>query len=393
MGTFLTRGQPAAVSAVERIVRRGDPPHALMLVGPAHVGKTTLALDLAAGLLCLDPDASERPCRDCAACRKVVHRNHPDVHRLAPEGVGEQVRLAQVQALVSALALLPMEGRVRVAIVESAHRLNPDAQNALLKTLEEPPAGVCLILAVDDEPLILATVKSRCARIRLGPLSQAALASLLAERGLADAAESAALARLAGGRPGLAIALATEPESALVHARLMRSLIDLLSQDRRARLSSVPGLVADGGALEEALSRGGEAADRGGPVDERQAARSARTPRRAGRDDVEDSRAQGGAPRARVPSPAERRAAILRVVAAWREVARDLAVAGRGGRREIRHVDLFDELEAAAGGVDGVEIAAFLERLDRLEGAIEAYANPELALDALLLAWPRTRAA
>src|SRR5205085_102656 len=97
-------------------------------------GKDTLASDLAAGLLCTAADPAARPCRACAACRKVEHGNHPDVHRIAPEGAGDQIRLAQVTALVSELALLPMEGRRRVAIINAAHRLNPDAQNALLKT-------------------------------------------------------------------------------------------------------------------------------------------------------------------------------------------------------------------------------------------------------------------
>jgi len=74
----------------------------------------------------------------CTACRKIKHGNHPDLHRLAPEGAGDQIRLGAVQGLTAELALLPMEGRIRVALIEDAHRLNPDAQNALLKVLEEP---------------------------------------------------------------------------------------------------------------------------------------------------------------------------------------------------------------------------------------------------------------
>ena len=82
-----------------------------------------------------------------------------------------------------------------MAIIASAQRLNPDAQNALLKTLEEPPAGAVLILCADDETLLLDTVRSRCARIRVGAVAAATIAELLVERGVADAATAAGIAR------------------------------------------------------------------------------------------------------------------------------------------------------------------------------------------------------
>src|SRR6188508_1518247 len=126
MVLLLTRGNPAAQRLVERAIESGRPPHALLLVGPEGVGKTTLALDLAAGLLCLASDPVDRPCRTCAACRKVEHGNHPDLHRLAPEGAGQQIRIGQVQQLTSDLSLLPLEGRFRLAIIEKAQRLNED---------------------------------------------------------------------------------------------------------------------------------------------------------------------------------------------------------------------------------------------------------------------------
>ena len=381
MGGYRTRGHRAALAFVERCVKAEHPPHALLLVGPDGVGKTTLALDLAAGMLCLDANPAARPCRVCAACRKVEHGNHPDLHRLAPEGAGQQIRVGQVQALAAELALLPLEGRFRLAIVEHAQRLNLDAQNALLKTLEEPPSDVCLILAADDSSTLLATVVSRCARLRLGPVASELIAELLDQAGLADRSRGAALARLCGGRPGAALALAHRPEAVIAQERLVRTLIDLLSADRRRRLGSQADLVADGAVLAAAASG---TYDESATADEQERASgptSSQRPSRTGADRSASWR----------PSPAERRTAVAQVVAVWRDVARDLAVAARGGRRELRQHDLIDELSRSGETVAANDVARFLVRLDATGRALDAYANPELALDALLLDWPHAR--
>jgi len=354
MAEFRTRGHPAALAVVRRAIVSDRPPHALLLVGPAQVGKTTLALDLASGLLCLADSSADRPCRTCVACRKVEHANHPDLHLVAPDGAGGQIRLAQAQGLIAALALLPLEGRFRVAIVEQAQRLNPDAQNALLKTLEEPPARVCLILAADESGSLLSTLVSRCARLRLGPVFPDALAGILAEQAGLDAAQSAVLARTTGGRPGAALALARQPDVLVARARLARTLLALLPASRRQRLAAVPGLLDDGAALA------------GPPA--RRTASAAR-------------------------APAERRAALAQLLAVWRDVARDLAVAVHGGRDALRQPDLLDELDRVAGAIAPAGLASFLVRLDDMERALESYANPELMLDGLLLAWPHAASA
>ena len=232
----------------------GRAPHALLLVGPAGVGKTTLALDLAARLLCIHPVPEDRPCRSCRACRMLDGGNHPDLHRLAPEGAGGQIRIDTVRRLASQLALMSVEGGARVAVVEAAHRLNEDAQNALLKTLEEPPAGVTIVLCADDDDRLLPTVRSRCARLRLGPASTRAIEELLAERGVADPPLAARLARLAGGRPGVALAYAAAPETIAIRAEIARTLIDLLDRGRSARLGAIRQLIARAGELANLLA-------------------------------------------------------------------------------------------------------------------------------------------
>jgi hypothetical protein len=296
-----------------------------------------------------------------------------------PEGAGQQIKVGQVQALAAELALLPLEGRYRVAIVEHANRLNPDAQNALLKTLEEPPARVCIILAADDASALLPTVVSRCARIRLGPVPAETIAEMLDEAGLADKATGNALARLAGGRPGVAMALARRPEAVIAHERVSRTLLDLLSADRRRRLQMQADLIADGAVLAAATTGAADdvESDDDAPV---------LAPRRG-----RSSAAAGTS--ARRPSPAERRGAVIAVVAVWKDVCRDVAVAARGGRRELTRIDLLDDLVRAGATVDADAAARFLVRLDAATRALDAYANPELTLDALLIGWPRARAA
>jgi len=375
---FRTRGQPAALAVVARAVASQRPPSAILIAGPPRAGKTTLALDLAAGLLCLADDPGLRPCRECAACRKLEHGNHPDVHRLAPSGAGSQIRIDQARSLITELALLPLEGRVRVAIIASAQRLNPDAQNALLKTLEEPPAGAVLILCADDETLLLDTVRSRCARIRVGAVAAPIIAELLVERGVADASAAAGIARLSDGRPGLALALAASPDVLVHRATLARSLLDLTTAGRRQRLAAGPGLLADAATVAEVI----HPSDRDAVADDLGSAVRATSDAPAG--------VTEGSPRA---APAARRAAALALIETWREVARDLLVVLAGGAGLVRDLALLEDYERVAASVSIDEVAAFLARLDGLAAAVEAYANAELVVDVLLLAWPRARLA
>ena len=259
MDGFLTVGQPAAVAAVHAMVA-ARVPHAVLLTGPASVGKRSLALDLAAALLCTGAVGGARPCRACRACRMVEHGNHPDLHLLEPEGPGGQVGIGGkdgkrgVRDLVTELSLLPVEGIARVAIIGDAHRMNDDAQSALLKTLEEPPSGTTLVLCADDEERLLPTVRSRCARVRLGTVGARDVERLLASRELADPPTAARLARLAGGRSGLAVAYAAAPGAEAVRNEITRTLIDLLGQGRAARLLAARDLLARAATLASLLA-------------------------------------------------------------------------------------------------------------------------------------------
>jgi DNA polymerase III delta' subunit len=412
---WLTRGQPTALAAVARMVV-GQAPHALLLVGPPSVGKTTLAEDLAAGLLCAADDTRDRPCRTCRACRLLAAGNHPDLHRVVPEGPGGQVVIGDpddpkqprgVRGLLHELAYLPVEGGARVAIIERASRMNEDAQNALLKTLEEPPAGVTIVLCADEPELLLPTVRSRCARLRLGPTGPRVIEAVLGERGLADPATAGRLARLAEGRPGIAVAYARAPEAMAIREEIARTLLDLLGATRARRLSVGRELLVRGRELAEALagpapaveppprgrrgSAGRGASVAGPPAAEAGAGEGPGSVAADPAAEPSDEATLGGD--ARKLAPAERRRAARQLLHIWRDVTRDLTLVGLGGRRELRDPALLEELELAAAPLPDGALAVFLVRLDRVAELVAGNANPELALDVLVLAWPASHRA
>jgi DNA polymerase III delta' subunit len=397
---FRTVGQPAAAAAVHAMLA-GRVPHALLLVGPPSVGKHALALDLAAALLCTGASGVDRPCRACRGCRMVEHGNHPDLHRLGPSGPGNQIRIGEdqhpepgtIRRLAVDLALLPVEGGERVAIIRDAQRMNEVAQSALLKTLEEPPLATTLILCVDDEELLLPTIRSRCARIRLGTVAARDVERLLDAQGLADAPTAARLARLAGGRPGTAVAYAAAPGAEALRGELVRTLLDLVGRPRAARLSASRELLAQAMALIKALDPqpAGVPADAPRPRGRAKpgAAPGEAAPPSAGTDALEPPEAsvaaEAGSAKA---SAAERRRALALLLDLWRDLARDLACAQGGATPSIRDVALLEDVEAVAGKLPPGAAHAMLARLVRASELLDVNVTPELVLDVLLVRWP-----
>jgi DNA polymerase III delta' subunit len=395
-----TRGHPAALAAVGAMIR-GGAPGAVLLVGPAGIGKTTLALDVAAGLLCEAADPGERPDGACRACRLVAHGTHPDVHRIGPEGPGRQVviggpgKARGIRDLIAELALLPVEGGARIAIIEAAHRMNEDAQAALLKTLEEPPARTTIILCADAEEPLLPTIRSRCARIRLGPVTVRDIESILTELGAADAPLGARLARIADGRPGLALAWARQPDALRERDALGRALLDLAAARPADRLQGIRAIAAQATSLTsvaEAVASVGTAVENGAaPRTRRGKASGPRPAADAAIDEgATDDPASPDEPATAVRAPAtERRRAAEAMLLLWTDVTRDLALCQRGLARSVRDLARIDDTQALATDLDPDAVAAFLDRLGRATVLLATNVSPELVLDDLALAWPR----
>ena len=165
MGLEQLLGNEALKERLTEGLRSGRLSHSYLLTGPEGSGKRTLARLLAAAMECR---GTPRPCGVCPACRKVLSGNHPDVITV-DDPDHKQVPVDCIRAARSELFIRPNEGEKKVLLIPRAGDMNPAAQNALLKVLEEPPSyGVFLLLAPSPEAL-LPTIRSRCAHLRLSP--------------------------------------------------------------------------------------------------------------------------------------------------------------------------------------------------------------------------------
>jgi DNA polymerase-3 subunit delta' len=226
--------------ALERLLAdRERMPHALLLRGPAGIGKTEFARALAASVLCETPQGAFA-CGACASCHWFSQGNHPDYREIVPESAAEDdaeaegdaapakaekakslvIKIEQIRAIADFVALSTHRAGWRVLVLRPAESLHPAAANALLKTLEEPPPRTLIVLVSDRPARLLPTIRSRCRDYPLPmPRTDEALA-WLREQGVA--APDVALAS-AGGAPLLARDLA-EPEEAELRRRLLAEL-------------------------------------------------------------------------------------------------------------------------------------------------------------------------
>ena len=330
-------GQDKVVSFLQRCLETGTLAHAYLFVGPPHVGKMTLALNLAQALNC---QADQPPCGGCASCQKIISANHADVQTigLSQNGSAEEARpraeigIDQIRQMQHSASLPPFEGNYKIFIIEDAEFLSNEAANCLLKTLEEPVDRVVFILLTSNESLLPATVVSRCQHLELPPMSFTGAETALTGHWGIELERARLLARLSHGCLGWAIAAASDNN---------------LLQQRETELERLLGITKAN--TEERFSYAAQLA------------------------------AQFN----------QNRGAAYGILDLWLYYWRDLMLVKIGYSDIIVNVDRLSTLAEMARGYTLEQIEAFIKSVQSSKEQLMRNANPQLALEVLMLDMPR----
>ncbi len=232
--------------------------HAYLFVGQPHVGKMTLAVNLAQAVNC---EQVERPCGQCRACLHIAAGNHPDVQfigRMASAESGEtgtkkEISIAQIKEVQRSAGLQPYEGKHRVFIIDGAEYLNEESANCLLKTLEEPPPKVLFILLTVNDGRLLPTIVSRCQRVELSPLPASVIEQALMERWQIAPEKARVLSRLCHGGIGWAVSASRDESLTQEHSLRLDELLGLHDASLNQRFTFAARLAAQFGKSRDSV--------------------------------------------------------------------------------------------------------------------------------------------
>jgi DNA polymerase-3 subunit delta' len=303
--------------------------HAYLITGPQGVGRRTLAIRLAQALNCTQPIAPATPCGECRACRLIGKAQHPDFSITQGEG-GRALLVDQIRELQRTLSLAPYEAAYKIALLLRFEEANPNAANALLKTLEEPPPQVIMLLTASDAEALLPTITSRCEVIRLRPLSIDQVSEGLQTHWGLPAEEAQLYAHLSGGRPGFARRLSQNPEMLEQRQNQLDDLQKLLPASRVARFSYAEELSKDKVLLQNTLQT-------------------------------------------------------------WLTLWRDIMLRVSGSSISLTNIDRQDEVASLAEQIDLATAREVVNRLERSMEQIDRYINPRLVTEVLMLDLPKLR--
>lgn len=243
-----TSGQNEAIALFENELKTGSLSHAYLLIGPKHIGKTTLSYDLALAANC---EESNVPCMECNSCQRILKGLHTDIFYLsidntltgAPEHkTRTEIGIDDIKKVQQYAGLPPYEGKYKIFIIDGADQLSNEAANCLLKTLEEPPLNIILMLLATDESKILPTIASRCQRINLKPMPIKQIERLLTEKYSLDYEQATVVARLSSGRLGWAINCLDNDTELQTRLEIMNRMDSLIASNIGERFSYITGL-------------------------------------------------------------------------------------------------------------------------------------------------------
>jgi DNA polymerase-3 subunit delta' len=239
-------GQEGAVSLLKHSLAAGKLSHAYLIIGPPHVGKMTLALNLAQALNC---QADDKPCLECLSCQKIAAGGHSDVQVIGltkdeEDTEAKNIHTEQIKDILRAASLPPFEGRYKVFIIDGAELLSVEAANRLLKTLEEPEAKVVFVLLTTNEKRLLKTVISRCQRIELKPMPLAVEARVLTEKFVVKPEQARLLAGHSHGCLGWAITAKDDQKFLEQRQAALDQIITLVKGDNEGRFAYASRLAA-----------------------------------------------------------------------------------------------------------------------------------------------------
>lgn len=246
-GNWHVYGHDWAVEHLRKGMAHGRIRHAYLIVGAESVGKETLARAFASTLNCTHPDV--QPCGECSSCRRIASGNHPDILYSERESETSPLKIEEIRSVVQRLSLKPFEARYRIALFRDFDSAQPRAQDALLKTLEEPAPHAMLILLARSQDAVLPTITSRSQVIHLRPASKAVVEDVLKANYRVEDEQAALLARVSGGRVGWAIRALEQPDLLEQRNAALDLLEQILTMTRVQRFDQANDLAKDKAAL------------------------------------------------------------------------------------------------------------------------------------------------
>lgn len=189
--------QDHAIRAFQNAIINNRLAHAYIFTGQEGIGKTLFSKELAKIIFCQRRDVDA--CDTCNTCQRITNNNFPDLFLILPEKNSRVIKIEQLKYLQDILSIKPLESRYKMVVIKSADKMNEEASNCLLKTLEEPPPYAIIILIVTSLESLKETIRSRCQVIRFSPLSVSAVKGILVRNFQMDGTQAERIASVSNG--------------------------------------------------------------------------------------------------------------------------------------------------------------------------------------------------